>query len=527
MSVTTTCGTLAGKLLVLLGEALQAAGRRGAATACFQRATQQDGQLATAWGSLGSAQGDRGHYAAAIQNLQRCLELDPGDIRATFNLGRALYNLGEVDAALDHFEKLQHQDLGDGGCQLLGSLATIIPGSSRASNQTILEVRRAWAVHCATPPTKLPRRKTPDPALGRRLRVGYVSSFFQSENWMKPVWGLINQHDRERFEIHLFSDAPRAAITSGYCDRPSDRFHDITNLSNEAAAGLIADQCLDILVDLNCYSTLPRLPLLAHRPALVIVGWFNAFATTGLAAFDYLIGDAAVIPEDEEAFYSEKILRVPGSYLTFEVTYPTPEVVPPPCCATSRFTFGSLASPYKLTPGVIEAWAEILRRCPGAGLVLKNGNLGLARNRRFVAERFASLGIDPARLDLEGPAEHYDFLWKYNEIDLALDTFPYSGGTTTTEALWQGVPVLTCKGDRWAARTSLSILLAGGLDAFVAEDLDDYINRAVYWATAAEAPQKLAALRETMRDRLRGSPVCDTRTFAANMEALYIQSALR
>jgi predicted O-linked N-acetylglucosamine transferase (SPINDLY family) len=338
---------------------------------------------------------------------------------------------------------------------------------------------------------------------------------------MKPVWGLINHHDRERFEVHLFSDAPESEVRHSYDKQPGDHFHDTSGLTNAELARLALGQQIDLLIDLNGYSRPQRLPLFALRPAPVQAAWFNLFATSGLDAFDYLIGDPQVIPPGEECYYGERIVRVPGCYLTFEVTYPVPEVAPAPCLERGRLTFGCLAPQYKITPQVAEAWSRILRGSPGSRLVLKNGTLGSAGNRCFLQDLFACLGIGPERLDLDGPAEHFEFLRRYAEIDIALDTFPYNGGTTTMEALWQGVPVLTFRGDRWASRISASLLHAAGLAEFVAPDLDAFVGRAVELANDRGAPARLGELRRTLRGRLRQAPVCDVRAFARDMERLY------
>ena len=207
------------------------------------------------------------------------------------------------------------------------------------------------------------------------------------------------------------------------------------------------------------------------------------YATTGMRGFDYLIGDEHVIPVEEEPYYSEKILRVPGSYLTFEVNYPVPPVADPPCLTKNAVTFGSLASQYKITNEVIAAWSRILEQSPNSSLIVKNAHLASPLSRRFVHSLFAKQGIGAERVLLEGPEEHYEFLKAYSRIDIVLDTFPYNGGTSTTEAIWQGVPVIAFQGDRWASRTSASILRAGGLDEFVARDLDGYVALAARWAS--------------------------------------------
>jgi len=402
------------------------------------------------------------------------------------------------------------------------AIAISVPEGPSSSNQIILQERRAWAEQ------HLPKPRSRDrfshrSASGDTLRVGYLSAFFECDNWMKPVWGLINQHDRSQFEVHLFAETPASAIKHGYRAHPSDGFHDITGLSNEDAATLIEASGIDLLVDLNGYSAQKRLALVAMEPAPVIVGWFNMYATTGMAAYDYLIGDDQVIPPAEQEFYCEKILRVPGSYLTFDVGYPVPPVVEPPCLTTGAMTFGCLAPQHKINDAVIRAWCRILQDVPKSRLILRNGVLDSPGNCRFVHDLFASHNIPPERVLLQGRIDHYQFLRTYDEIDIVLDTFPYNGGTTTTEAIWQGVPVVTFWGDRWVSRTSASILRAGNLERFVTASIDDYVSLAVGLANSADTPELLAELRRNMRSRLRESAVCDTHTFARNMELLYRQ----
>jgi predicted O-linked N-acetylglucosamine transferase (SPINDLY family) len=356
----------------------------------------------------------------------------------------------------------------------------------------------------------------------RKLRVGYVSAFFGARNWMKPVFGVINQHDRARFEIHLLSDGDDPAENSGYQDHPDDRIWRTATISNEGLARRIVEVGLDVLVDLNGYSARRRLSLFMYRPARRQIGWFNAYAATGIPAFDWLVGDAAVLPPEEEEFYGERIHRVPGSYLAFTVGYPVPEVTPPPAIANGHITFGCLASAYKLTDATIEAWSRILRGAPHARLLLKNSRLDDASNRDAFLARFAARGIAAEQLQLEGGEEHFRFLKAYSRVDIALDPFPYNGGTTTTEALWQGVPVLSFDGDRWASRTSRSLLLAAGLPDWLKRDSTGYVAAAIDLALAPDTPNRLAALRASMRDRLLASPVCDCKMLCRELEALYL-----
>jgi predicted O-linked N-acetylglucosamine transferase (SPINDLY family) len=367
------------------------------------------------------------------------------------------------------------------------------------------------------PAKKFPR----EPPVGRTLRIGYISSFFHSRNWMKPVWGLINHHDRQRVQVYLFSDAPESACDGGYAKQPTDQFHDISALSNVAAAERIEACNLDVLVDLNAFSRIDRLAVLSLKPAPILIAWFNMYATSGMVCYDYLVGDEHVVLPGEEEFYSERVLRLPCCYLTFEVSYPVPDVVDPPVRTAGALTFGCLASQYKITPQVVQTWSEILKRVPGTKLFLKNSTLGRDANREFFFRRFERCGIPRERIEAEGPSEHYQFLAAYGRMDIALDTFPYNGGTTTSEALWQGVPVLTFRGDRWAARQSTSILRAGGLDEFIADNRDGYVKQAVALAQAPDTPSRLTELRRNMRSRLACSSLFDTARLAKHMEELY------
>jgi predicted O-linked N-acetylglucosamine transferase (SPINDLY family) len=349
------------------------------------------------------------------------------------------------------------------------------------------------------------------------LRIGYISSFFHAPHWMKPVWALINRHDRDAFVVHLIADAtPEECEASGYKSDARDKFLSIRGVDNDRAAAQIASLDLDLLIDLNSYSRPQRLDILAYRPARTVAAWFNQYATSGMPCYDYLIGDPVVIRPEEEPFYTEKIVRVSTTYLTYEVSYPVPPVSAAPAKTNGFVTFGCFASQYKLTPQVISAWCTILRGAPRARLLIKNGTMAVDSNRAALLARFTVNGIDPARIDFEPGAPHFDYLAAYGKVDIALDPFPYNGGTTTSEALWQGVPVLCFDGDRWASRQGASLLRAAGLDGFVARDEADYIGRAIAFGNIG-VPNE----RETMRDRLAASKMMDTAGFTREMESIY------
>jgi predicted O-linked N-acetylglucosamine transferase (SPINDLY family) len=203
------------------------------------------------------------------------------------------------------------------------------------------------------------------------------------------------------------------------------------------------------------------------------------------------------------------------------VDYPVPPVAALPCIRAGQFTFGCFGSQYKIDSEVVDAWSRILKASPGSRLLIKNRRLGTKSAQGFLYGLFRGFGVEAERVEFEGPDSHFEFLRAYDRVDAALDTFPYNGGTTTTEAIWQGVPVIAFAGDRWAARTSASILRAGGLGEFVAGDLEGYFSLASRWANSPGEWPRLAALRANMRRQLMASSVCDTAGFAREMEAIY------
>jgi len=498
-----------------LGEQSLQEGRFEAALGFFQKAVELDPGSAHGWFGQGMAYTNMQEYAASLEFFRKVLELDPKLAIAHHNLGRSLHEIGQADLACQSFQK----SINLGFDETRHDVAITIPGFPSASNQTILAERKKWADGLLKFSDS--KRKKSAPIKDRDkpcLKIGYVSAFFHKENWMKPVWGLISQHDREKFQTHLFSDRTKLTPAIEKFLEPGDCFHDISDLSDEQAAAKIAALKIDILVDLNGYSYPKRFPVFLRRPAPLTVGWFNMYATTGFDCFDYLIGDHCVIPENEESYYTEQIIRVSGSYLTFSVAYDVPEVSGQPCIKNGFITFGSLISQYKITDKVIESWCEILNCSPTSRLLIRNTALGKLSNQKYLRSQFADRGIARERISLEGPAPHFKFLETYGRIDIALDAFPYNGGTTTTEAIWQGVPVVAFWGDRWVSRTSATLLRAADLDEMVAQDLPGYIRLATQLASDCE---KLANLRQNMRNRLQGSKACDTFTFARSMEQLY------
>ncbi len=463
----------------------------------------------------------RRESAAAQPLLRRAMALPGAGPELPFALALSHFQLGDVTAAVRVLKRLAESTNPQVRRAALGKIALFIPGDPSADNEQILEARRRWARAEA----RAELRRVPAPPRrrkgGRKLRVGYVSAFFDCRNWMKPVWGTLAAHDRRFFEVHLFVERGLPSRAQGYRQDRRDRVHLLDNLSNEAAAKRVSAAGIDVLVDLNAYSFPSRLGLFCRRPAPVQVGWFNTYSTSGFGAFDYAVADRTALPVAERRFCSEEIAYVDGSYLAFAVPYRVPRAVLPPSARSGRFTFGCLAPQYKITGNVVKSFAAILRGVPGARLLLKNTCLAKAANRAAIRDRFLRLGVSRDQLVLERPADHFAFLRAYGRIDIALDTFPYSGGVTTMEALWQGVPVLTQVGDRWASRTSCSILKAAGLEEWICRSPGSLVRRAIALAGSRGARQELAAIRPGLREKLRLSTACNVVGLCRQLEDHY------
>lgn len=264
------------------------------------------------------------------------------------------------------------------------------------------------------------------------------------------------------------------------------------------------------------------MPLFAGRAAPTQITWMGYVGTTGVAAIDYLLADRFHVQPGEEAHYSETVLRLPNGYVCYGPPRDAPPVAPLPALETGQVTFGCFNNPAKLSTKIVQAWAVILSRVPTSRLLLKFGGLDDPGVRTRLLRIVADRGVDSTRLICEGWSPHAELLEAYGRVDLALDTQPYSGGLTTCEALWMGVPVITCPGATFAGRHSISHLNNAGFPEFVASNLAQYTELAIAWS---QRIPELAAVRSTMRSRMQASPLCDAPRFATDLLALLKQVA--
>jgi predicted O-linked N-acetylglucosamine transferase (SPINDLY family) len=348
------------------------------------------------------------------------------------------------------------------------------------------------------------------------LRIGFVSADFGRHPVGFFTLELLENHDPGAFTAVCYSCDRRPDAVTERLQAAADEWHEVRNTSHSSLAERIRADGIDILFDMAGHTARNRLPCFARKPAPIQVTWAGYVGTTGLATMDYLLADRHHVPAGEDIHYRERILRMPNGYICYTPRAEAPDVAPLPARTNGFVTFGCFNNPAKINDPLLDAWAAILGRLPGSRLFLKYAEMDDPITRRRVAGRLGLHGIEPSRLVFEPRSPHRELLAAYNRVDIGLDTFPYSGGLTTCEALWMGVPVVTVTGATFAGRHSTSHLSNVGLTETIATDVPGYIATAV---ALANDPDRLAELRATLRQRTAASPLCGGPRFARDFEA--------
>lgn len=373
-----------------------------------------------------------------------------------------------------------------------------------ATSAELLQAHRSWAEHYATADPDVPPL-TIEPFDGSRpLRVGYVCSFWEAPTVRYMLLPVLKRHDPRRFRTWLYVSGP---FFMGETFRELYEPHvaairEVYSLDDREFLDLVRADAIDVLVDINGHSGAQRYSAMASRCAPVQAVYLNYTSTTAVPNIDYVIGDMWSPPPATERLFTEQVERLPGCFFCFDYADgpELPPVSPPPVARTGSITFGCFGANTKISPLLVGWWCEILRRVPDARMFLRNFELSPADNRRALERRFADQGIDPARLRLLGKGTRREVVQSYDDVDIALDTYPYCGGNTTAEALWQGVPVITLQGARFSSSYGASLLHGAGCPELIARSSDEYIDLAV---SLARNPRRLA----DYRGRLRGMTI--------------------
>jgi predicted O-linked N-acetylglucosamine transferase (SPINDLY family) len=353
-----------------------------------------------------------------------------------------------------------------------------------------------------------------DPDTDRSLRIGLVSPHFERHPVGYFLISALEHLERHEFEFFCYSDTKGDDDLTARFRAAASQWRDMRGKKDQELVQQVQADQIDILVDLAGHTGGNRLPAFARKPAPIQITWLDYEGTTGLAAIDYLLADPFVVPPEAEPDYTEKIVRMPHGFVCYEPPHITIEPGPLPARATGRVTFGSFNLLAKITPRVVSAWAGILDRLPGSRLLFKYKGLDDPPTAALWRTRFAAAGLGPERVLLEGWSPYEEFLTRYQRVDIALDPFPYTGGLTTCEALWMGVPVITQAGQTFAGRHGVSHLSNVGLPELIAGNEEHYVKLAVELGHDLE---RLAKLRAELRQKILVSPLCDSKRFAQDL----------
>lgn len=499
-----------------LGAVLQIRDNLDEAEAQYREALRLEPGFAEAHKNLGGLLQSQGRLSEAIACFRQAVELKPDYHEARNNLATALDFCGRREEAIEAYRELMR--LKPDYASAHSNYLMCIHYSPAYSREALFQEALAWGERHAPPELRMsPPANDPDPE--RRLRIGYVSADFRTHPVGYFIEAVLGAHDKSQVEVFCYANQRQNDEVTERLRQFADHWEDISALSDDEAANLVRRDGIDILIDLSGHTGHNRLQLFARKPAPVQATWMGYYATTGVRAMDYIIADRFVLPPEEERFFVEKPVRLPDSYLCFTPPRLNIEVSSLPALAVGYVTFGCFNSIVKITPEVVRLWAGILRAVPNSRLFLKAMALGASSVCDRYQQMFAEHGIHPDRLTFSGGAPRAEMLAAYNQVDIGLDPFPFTGGTTTVEALWMGVPVVSLKGDRFAGHVSESILAtAAGLAEWVAESEEAYVAKAVGWAADLA---RLAELRKTLRQRLVNSPLCDGNGFTRGLEAAY------
>ncbi|QHI98995.1 tetratricopeptide repeat protein [Xylophilus rhododendri] len=454
-------------------------------------------------------------HREAVEAYTQALELQPDFAEAMANKGNCERHLGLVDEALKDIETaLKYQP--NNAAWHSNRLFTLQYGGMLGP-EALFQEHLKFAERFETPLLDTSRDDHPMVVQrSARLRLGYVSGDLRQHSLAYFFEPVLRQHDRSRVEVFCYYTYPVIDDVTRRMREEAEHWRDCAQLSDEAMAQCIRNDGIDVLVDLSGHTGHHRLLVFARRPAPIQVTWLGYQATTGLANMDYRITDAGVDPPGEtERFHSEQLLRL-SSGAIFQPDPQSPPVAALPCIASGTFTFGCLNNPAKITSSFVAAAAAILHAVPNSRLLL--GNAGVEDAPEWM-RRFGEHGVPAHRLVLRAKTSMPNYLAMHAEIDLALDTFPYNGGTTTMHSLWMGVPVLSLEGKTAISRVGVQTMRGLGLEEFACATMDEYVARAIEIANSTDFLRKT---RAGLRQRLERVMVDQARAFTVELEDAFL-----
>ncbi len=479
---------------------------------CFQQALELHGDYLDATFCLAELKQGRGDHQEAERLYRRAIEIDPDFSMAYNNLAAVYFDQGMTERALKWYME---------GCTrdpLNYKVFSNYIMASHYAEEFDASVLKSFAEN-----HHFPIKSTPPPTgkcrPNRPLKVGYVSPDFGFHPVSIFAHPVIARHDRNKVRVYCYSTKP--GKNNSFADafrRLSDEWRECSAIQ-ELAEQIRIDE-LDVLVDMSGHTANNNLQIFAYRLAPVQLSWPGYFGTTGLDTMDYLLADPVVAPIEEDEHYTEKVVRLPNSYLCFHPPQPWIDPGNPPLEKNGFVTFGCFSNRVKISATNIAVFARILEAVPNSRLLFKYKCYNSEAVRSGLIEAFASHGIGTGRLEFEDKSKYPAYQGAFNRIDIALDTMPFTGGTTMAFSLWMGVPMVTLRGDRWAGRISSSVAIAGGCSDLICADEQEFVQKAV--ALAGDF-QSLQESRKSLRAQLLSSSLCDVSGFVRELENVFLQ----
>lgn len=505
------------ELQLATGNLLFSAGRTAEAENLYRTALTAEPGLTAAHANLGKCLQARGQFTEAAESFRKAIQSSPRDADSYNELGMALSATGKPEEAIQTYRRaLELQpDFSVAASNLLLTL-NYQPGIDK---QTVFREHADIANTTYQGVHRFNRHEnTRDP--DRRLRIGYVSADLRDHSVARFFEVLPRYHDRNHFDIFCYSDASPGDYMTERLEKLADTWRPVAGLPDSQLARLIHSDSIDILVDLGGHTARNRLAVFAAKPAPLQASYLGYPNTTGLKEMDYRLTDALSDPDQAaDEFYTESLVRLPGCFLCYTPSVATRPSGQPPPDSKRPLTFGSFNNFSKISHDVLHAWAGVLAALPNSRLLVKNFALSDPHVRASLHSALEDLGIKRDRVLLKGTVRSAEkHLALYDDMDVGLDTFPYNGTTTTCEALWMGVPVVTLNGDRHAGRVGTSLLTTLGLEQLVATDVAQYIAIATRLAGDIELRRQW---RTALPELMQKSPLCDGPAFARKLETAY------
>ena len=509
---------------VNLGVVLSNLGRLDEAVACFRKAISLSPYYADAYGYLGLALKELGRLDDAIAAYEKGIAVNPEFADIINNLGAAHLDLGELDTAIVYFKKAAALNPA-----LLSTQFNYLHALLHHPGISSDELFETYREIVSQRPAAATKKETPAPGApaqplkpGEKLRIGYLSSDLRNHPLGHNVAPLLRNHDHNRFEVFCYANVAQPDALTEDFKGYADHWRPINALPEPDIARLIRDDNIHIMVYLGGHFDDNHPAVATFRPAPVQVGIFGG-TTSALDELDFWITDAVLHPQGPSSTGSERftedLVRL-ASLFTYSEPAEAPDVGPLPAETDGFITFASFNKPCKMNDMVLDLWSDVLKAVPNSRLILKSKNSfhsTIISQRLY--DRFNANGISSKRITLLGTRDSfYDHLAHYNQADIALDTFPFSGATTTFQSLWMGVPVISLMGERFIGRMGGALSTHAGLEDLVADTPEEYVAKAA--ALAGDIP-RLKELRAGLRRRIGESPICDGKAFAANMEQAY------